>query len=114
MTSGLQRWALSPELHKATSRYAAYPCASQLGIAPALQILRGVLGDKRGSVEMELLWLNENERDFVCEEEIEELEYKHIEKLAVSRMVEDLYAAGFARVNSFKIRSLLTTRSAWA
>lgn len=73
--------------------------ASQLGVAPALQILRGVLGDKRGSVEeMELLWLNENERDFVCEEEIEELEYKHIEKLAVSRIVEeDLYAAGFAR-----------------
>lgn len=79
--------------------YGVSVAASHLGIAPSLQILRGILADSKSSVEdTELLWLNERERDFVCEEEVEELEYKHIEKLAVSRIVEeDLYAAAFAR-----------------
>jgi|MDTB01.3.fsa_nt_gb hypothetical protein len=79
--------------------YGVSVAASHLGIAPSLQILRGILGDQKSSVEdSELLWLNEDERYFACEEEVEELEYKHIEKLAVSRIVEeDLYAAAFAR-----------------
>ena len=79
--------------------YGISVAASHLGIAPAIQLLRGVLGDRSSAVEdTELLWLNEDEEDFVCQEDVEGLEYRHIEKLAVSRIVEeDLYAAAYAR-----------------
>jgi cytochrome-b5 reductase len=79
--------------------YGISVAASHLGIAPALQLLRGVLGDRRSAIEdTELLWLNEHEEDFVCQEDVEALEYRHIEKLAVSRIVEeDLYASAFAK-----------------
>lgn len=79
--------------------YGISVAASHLGIAPAIQLLRGVLGDRRSAVEdTELLWLNEDEEDFVCEDDVEGLEYRHIEKLAVSRIVEeDLYAAAYAK-----------------
>ena len=78
--------------------YGVSVAASHLGIAPSLQILRGILADSKSSVEdIELLWLNEREKNF-CLRRREELEYKHIEKLAVSRIVEeDLYAAAFAQ-----------------
>jgi ferredoxin-NADP reductase len=83
----------------AESIYGISVAASHLGIAPALSLLRGVLGDRRSAVEdSELLWLNEDEEDFVCGEDVEALEYRHIEKLAVSRIVEeDLYASAFAK-----------------
>ena len=49
--------------------------ASGLGIAPAVQIARGVLLDRQSTVEdMELLWVNEDEKDFVCSEDVESLE----------------------------------------
>jgi len=48
---------------------------SRLGIAPAVQIARGVLLDRQSTVEdMELLWVNEDEKDFVCSEDVESLE----------------------------------------
>lgn len=66
---------------------------SGLGIAPTLQMLRGILADRESTVEdIELLWLNENKDDFVCENDVESLELRHIEKLVVTRVIEnDIY-----------------------
>ena len=73
--------------------------ASQMGIAPALQILRGILSTKESNLsDAELLWLNEDESEFTCEREIESLEFRHIEKLLVTRIVEeDLYSRDVIR-----------------
>lgn len=67
--------------------------ASGLGVSPTLQILRGILSDRDSTVDdIELLWLNENSEDFVCESEVESLELRHIEKLVVTRVIEgDIY-----------------------
>ena len=49
--------------------------ASGLGIAPAIQIVRGILPDRESTVDdMELLWVNEDEKDFICTEDVESLE----------------------------------------
>jgi len=49
--------------------------ASGLGIAPAIQIIRGILPDRQSTVDdMELLWVNEDEKDFICTEDVESLE----------------------------------------
>jgi len=66
---------------------------SGLGIAPSLQMLRGILTDRDSTVDdIELLWLNESKGDFVCEDEVESLELRHIEKVVVTRVVEnDIY-----------------------
>ena len=67
--------------------------ASGLGIPAALQILRGVLSDRESSIDdTEVLWLNEDNADFVCEKEVESLELRYIEKLLVTRILEeDIY-----------------------
>lgn len=66
---------------------------SGLGIAPGMQMLRGILSDRDSTVEdIELLWLNEKQGDFVCEDDVEALELRHIEKLVVTRVIEnDIY-----------------------
>ena len=66
---------------------------SGLGITPALQMLRGVLPGKDTTVrEAEVLWINEEKADFVCNKEVESLEYRYIEKLFVSRVIQaDLF-----------------------
>jgi len=73
--------------------------ASGLGIAPTLQILRGILPDRDSTVEdTELLWINEDKEDFVCENDVDLLELRHIEKLLVTRVVEkDLYGRDLIR-----------------
>ena len=56
-------------------------------------MLRGVLPGKDTTVrEAEVLWINEEKADFVCNKEVESLEYRYIEKLFVSRVIQaDLF-----------------------
>eukprot|EP01041_Mallomonas_annulata_P000714 gene714-1375_t len=67
--------------------------ASGLGITPALQMIRGVLPGKDTTVEnIEMVWVNEEKSDFVCQKEVEALEYRYIDKFTVTRVVQtDLY-----------------------
>jgi NAD(P)H-flavin reductase len=65
-------------------------CASHLGGSTALHLLQNLL--PRGSTtvdDVELLWVNEDPEDFYCNEQIEKLEYRYIEKLIVTRVIED-------------------------
>lgn len=73
--------------------------ASGLGIAPALQVLRSVLPDRDSTVaDVEFLWLNENKNDFICNDDVESLEYRYIEKLFVGRIIEkDLFGMNMSK-----------------
>lgn len=73
--------------------------ASGLGIAPALQILRGVLTGKESTVDnVELIWINEELSDFYCNDELEKLEYTHFERLVVTRILEtDLFGRDISK-----------------
>lgn len=63
--------------------------SSSIGIAPSLQILNGILSDRDSTVEdMELLWMNSDTRDFVCEKDVVALENKYEKKLFVTRVNE--------------------------
>ena len=63
--------------------------SSSIGIAPSLQILNGILSDRDSTVEdMELLWMNGDTRDFVCEKDVSALEKKYEKKLFVTRVCE--------------------------
>jgi hypothetical protein len=60
-----------------------------LGIAPSLQILNGILSDRESTVEdMEVLWMNSDNRDFPCDNDIALLEKKYEKKLFVTRVNE--------------------------
>lgn len=60
-----------------------------LGIAPSLQILNGILSDRESTVEdMEVLWMNSDNRDFPCDSDIALLEKKYDKKLFVTRVNE--------------------------
>jgi len=62
---------------------------SSLGIAPALQIIRGMLSMDDITVEnIEFLWLNEDRKDFVLENEIEKLELQYFEKFSTTKVLE--------------------------
>jgi ferredoxin-NADP reductase len=70
-------------------KYVTVVCAG-VGIAPSLQILNGILSDQDSTVEdMELLWMNSDSRDFVCEKDIVALEKKYEKKLFVTRVIEN-------------------------
>lgn len=61
-----------------------------MGIAPSLQILNGILSDKDSTVEdMEVLWMNSDNRDFVCEKDITALVKKYEKKLFVTKVNEN-------------------------
>ena len=64
--------------------------STELGIAPAIQMLQGILTDKESTVEdVELLWANMDKKDFVCEKSVASLEAKYKEKLFVSKVLEN-------------------------
>lgn len=73
--------------------------ASGLGISAALQTLRGVLPEGDSTVvDTELLWINEDMDDYVCDKDVESLEFKFIERCAVTRIVQrDLYGSDISR-----------------
>lgn len=72
---------------------------SGLGIAPVLQIVRGILSDPDTTVnDIEFLWMNEDKLDFIFQEEIESLELKHIEKFFTTKLLEnDLFGTDLSR-----------------
>ena len=73
--------------------------ASGSGIEPVLGVLRGILRDRDSTVEdIELLWLNEKKTDYVLNDDVQALEYRHVEKLFVSRVIQrDLYGANILK-----------------
>jgi ferredoxin-NADP reductase len=73
--------------------------ASGMGITPALQVLRGVLPEGDSTVvDTELLWINEDMSEYVFDKEVEDLEFKFIEKCAVTRIIQrDLYSNDIAK-----------------
>lgn len=75
--------------------------ASSMGIVPVIQIIRGILSDPESSVEsVDLLWINEDKGDFFCNREIEKLEYRYFERLAINRVLEtDLYGRDLSKVS---------------
>jgi len=73
--------------------------AAGTGIAPALQVLRNVLPDQDSTVgDVEFLWINENNQDFVCNSDVDALEFRYIDKLFISKVVEkDLFGLNMAK-----------------
>jgi ferredoxin-NADP reductase len=67
--------------------------ACGLGITPALQMLRGILPGKESTVEdVELVWVNEDKADFLCVKDIENMEFRYMDKLALTYVLQtDLY-----------------------
>merc|ERR1712179_637488 len=47
--------------------------AGGTGLAPMLQVIRAVLGDKNDTTKMTLIFANRSERDILCRAELEEL-----------------------------------------
>jgi len=63
--------------------------ASGLGVAPALQLLYEVLPDGESTVQaLDLLWINEAKRDFLLNEQVEDLELAYGDLLHVTRVVD--------------------------
>ena len=61
-----------------------------VGVAPSLQILHGILSDRESTVEdMEVLWINNDNRDFVCDKDVLMLEKKYEKQLFVTRVSEN-------------------------
>ena len=78
--------------------------ASGLGATSALQILQNVLpGDSTTIENVEMVWINENEEDYICTDKIRQYEYGHLEKFTLDRIIEDdLYGRGFTRKDEIK------------
>lgn len=99
--------------------------AAGSGIAPTLQLLRGALdkegigeksslGDKPSSgwndllhtasvKNLELLWLNERPDEFLCGDEIVNLEYRHGNRFGVHRVIEpDLFSPELTKNSKFR------------
>lgn len=74
---------------------------SGLGVTPALQMLRGVLPGQESTVDdVEMLWINEERSDFLCAKVIESLEYRYIEKLTITRLVQfDLFGNDISKID---------------
>jgi ferredoxin-NADP reductase len=72
-----------------------------VGIAPSLQILNGILSDKDSTVEdMELLWMNSDNRDFVCDKDVATLKKKYDKKLFISKVnVNKLFEQDFTQMD---------------
>lgn len=64
--------------------------AHEEGIVPTLQLLRAVLEDPSASVEqVEVLWVNHSKKDFVLNEQLEELQRQYgADRLRVTRVVD--------------------------
>jgi ferredoxin-NADP reductase len=63
--------------------------SSDSGIAPTLQILRGILSmDDIAVDDVELIWINEDKKNFVLENEVEKLELQHFEKFSTTKVLE--------------------------
>jgi NAD(P)H-flavin reductase len=63
--------------------------ASGVGILPALQLARGALADPDSTVSsLQLLWVNDGKRDFVLNEEVEELQRRNGGAFAVTRVID--------------------------
>lgn len=73
--------------------------AAGVGITPVLQVLRGVLPESESSInDVELLWLNENGEEFICEDEISKFEVKYYSKFFSSKVVQpDLYGVNMLK-----------------
>lgn len=69
------------------------------GIAPIIQIVRGILSMNDITVEnIEFVWLNEERKDFVLEKELEILELQYYEKFSVTKVLEKgLFGRDLAR-----------------
>lgn len=64
--------------------------AHEEGIVPTLQLLREVLTDSTASVEqVEVLWVNHSKKDFVLNDQLEELQSRYgPDRLRVTRVVD--------------------------
>ena len=64
--------------------------AYEEGILPTLQLLRSVLADPEASVEqLEVLWINHSKKDFLLNEQVEELQSRYgADRLRVTRVVD--------------------------
>jgi len=73
--------------------------ASGFGAAPALQIVRDVFTEDSTTIDnVEMLWVNEKKSDFVCDADLEDLEYRYVERFTMSRIIqEDLYGRGLTK-----------------
>jgi len=73
--------------------------AAGLGITPILQVLRGVLPESESSIsDVELLWMNENGEEFLCDDEISKFEVKYYSKFFASKVVQpDLYGVNMMK-----------------
>ena len=77
--------------------------ASGLGITAILQVLRNILSSKDSSVSfIDLVWINEEINDFVCDKIIEDFEYLYYDKVMVTRILEeDLFGKGLSKLPDF-------------
>jgi NAD(P)H-flavin reductase len=76
---------------------------SGLGSNAALQIIRNILGTDSTVDDTEMLWVNEERSDFVCDQDWEELEYRHVDKFSVSRIIQaDLYGKSLTERDDVK------------
>lgn len=73
--------------------------AAGVGITPILQVLRGVLPESESSIgDVELLWMNENGEEFLCDDEISKFEVKYYSKFFASKVVQpDLYGVNMMK-----------------
>jgi NAD(P)H-flavin reductase len=78
--------------------------ASGFGAPPALQIIRDIFTQESTTIDdVEMLWVNEKKSDFVCDADLEALEYRYVERFTMSRIIqEDLYGRGLANRNDVK------------
>lgn len=60
------------------------------GIVPTVQLLRSVLADPEAALEqLELLWINSSKKDFLLNEQVEELQSQYgADRLRVTRVVD--------------------------
>jgi NAD(P)H-flavin reductase len=78
--------------------------ASGLGGCSALQIMKNILTEDSTTIDdLEMLWVNENKSDFIVDKEVEEMEFRYLEKVTISRMIQDdLYGRGLTKRNDVK------------
>jgi NAD(P)H-flavin reductase len=64
--------------------------ASSLGIAPAMKMIRTSVEDSDDTTvdEVEVLWVNQDDNDFVCDDDLSALENKFEKQLYVTRLTE--------------------------
>jgi ferredoxin-NADP reductase len=61
--------------------------ASSQGVSPALQIIQYCEQNPYSIDSVDLLWINKNKEEFVCDENLQELEQSMKGKLSVNRLV---------------------------